>query len=107
MLRKEGKTKFAGQKMSKQKPVYSGESSKGFWKRINAFDGQPGKFLYSLGCILQDAEHHALLCLEEAERERTHLKRRVRALTALTAQAQRLNMGYGPPARKRKHARKM
>ncbi len=41
-------------------PKYSGDESRGFWKRINKLEGESHRFAYNLGVILQDTEHHVL-----------------------------------------------
>ena len=49
---------------------YSGDGSRQFWLRVNALKGKDGKYLYLLGCCLQDLESRALHALEDAERKK-------------------------------------
>ncbi len=47
-------------------PVYSGEGSKEFWRRVNALDHDEG--CYTLGCALQNLEEQMLTLLENCEK---------------------------------------
>lgn len=62
--------------MREIQPVYSGDLSEGFWKRINALKGEKHDTLYSLGCDLQNREGDLLKLLHAAEREAEEKKKK-------------------------------
>ncbi len=64
-----------------RKRHYSGEGSKGFWRRVKRLkDESAHDVAYALGVVLQDVEHKALLALEHAESEQRHTKPKRAAL---------------------------
>ena len=50
-------------------PVYSGQASKDFWKRIDLIKSEPERSLiYLAGCALQEHEARVLQMIEQLDR---------------------------------------